>query len=133
MFGDTMRPFGIPGEMRAAAERNVEQARLAFSDYAKAAKEALSDFDEWVKDSQASAQSFARMAMGFAQRNGELAFDFAQEIVQAKDINELIQLQTEFVQEQIQALTGQLKALGEKTAEAATVRAPDSRKIAEAA
>jgi hypothetical protein len=71
-------------------------------------------------DSQATAQSFSRMAMGFAQRNGQLAFDFAQEIVQAKDINELIQLQTEFVQEQIQILTEQLKALGEKNAEAAT-------------
>jgi hypothetical protein len=73
------------------------------------------------------------MAIGFAQRNGQSAFDFAHKIVQAKDINELIQLQTAFVQSQIQALTGQLKALGEKTAQAAAVRAPDSGKIAEAA
>jgi hypothetical protein len=50
MFGDTMRSFEIPGEMRAAAERNVEQARLAFSDYAKAAKEAFSIFDYWVTE-----------------------------------------------------------------------------------
>ena len=133
MFSDTMRPFEMPGEMRAATERNVEQAKLAFSEYARAAKEAFLTFDQWVKDSQASAQSFSRMAMGFAQQNGQLALDFAQDIVQAKDLNELIQLQTEFVQEQIQALTGQLKALGEKTAEAATDRAPDSGKIAEAA
>ena len=71
--------------------------------------------------------------MGFAQRSGQSAFEFAQEIVQARDINELIQLQTEFVQEQIQVLTEQLKALGGKTAEAATDRAPVSGKIAEAA
>jgi hypothetical protein len=133
MFGDTMRSFEIPGEIRAAAERNVEQARLAFSDYAKAAKEAFSIFDYWVTESQASAQGFSRMAIGFAQRNGQSAFDFAHKIVQAKDINELIQLQTAFVQSHIQALTGQLKALGEKTAQAAAVRAPDSGKIAEAA
>ena len=48
MISDTMRPFEISGEMRAAAERSVEQARLAFTDYAKAAKEAFSTFDHWV-------------------------------------------------------------------------------------
>ncbi|MGA7450994.1 MAG: phasin family protein [Rhodoplanes sp.] len=54
-------------------------------------------------------------------------FDFAQEIVQAKDINELIELQTEFVQEQIRGPDRAVKGLGEKTAEAVT------DKIAEAA
>jgi len=133
MITDSIRPFEIPGEMRAAAERNVEQARLAFSDYATMVKEAFSTFDQWVMNSQASAGSFNRMAIDFAQRNGQSAFDFAQEIVQVKDINELIELQTEFVQEQIQVLTGQLKAFGEKTAEITPDLAPDAGKIAEAA
>ena len=47
--------------------------------------------------------------MKFAQRNVLSAFDFAQKIVQAKDIDELIRMQTEFVQWQIQVFerTGQ--------------------------
>lgn len=131
MTSDTTRPFEIPHDMRAAAERSVEQAKLAFTDYAKAAKEAFSNFDQWVTANQASAQGFSRKAMDFAQRNGLSAFDFAQEIVQAKDINELIKMQTEFAQSQIQVLTEQIKTLGE-TAKPAMDGAQDLCKIAEA-
>ena len=45
------------------------------------------------------------------------AFDFAQKIVQAKDIDELIRMQTEFVQWQIQVLGEQVKDLGETAVE----------------
>lgn len=132
VISDTTQPFEIPNEMRAAAERSVEQAKLAFADYAKAAKEAFSNFDQWVTASQANAQGFNRKAMGFAQRNGLSAFDFAQEIVQAKDINELIKMQTEFAQSQIQVLTDQIKALGD-TATPAMDGAQDLSEIAEVA
>ena len=94
------RPFEIPKEMRAVAEQSVEQAKLAFNNYLQAAQEAVSSFDQWVKTSQVGAQSLWNKAMKFAQRNVLSAFEFAEKIVQAKDIKELIQTQTEFVQSQ---------------------------------
>ena len=54
--------------------------------------------------------------MKFAQRNVLSAFEFAQKIVQARDVNELIRMQTEFVQWQIQVLGEQVKDLGETAA-----------------
>ena len=51
--------------------------------------------------------------MSFAERNVLSAFEFAQKIVQAKDIQEFIRMQTEFVQSQIQVLSEQVKDLGE--------------------
>ena len=114
-------PFEIPNEMRAVAERSVEQAKLAFNSYLQAAEEAVSTFDQWVKASQVSAQGISKKAMSFAQRNVLSAFEFAQKIVQAKDIQELIRMQTDFVQSQIQVLSEQVKDLGETATKAAEI------------
>ena len=57
--------------------------------------------------------------MKFAQRNVLSAFEFAQQIVQAKDIQELIQTQTEFVRSQMQVLSEQVKDLGDATTKTA--------------
>ena len=118
------RPFGIPKEMRAVAEQSVEQAKLTFSNYLQAAQEAVSAFDQWVKASSVGAQGLYNKVTNFAQCNVLSAFEFAQKIVQAKDIQELIQTQTEFVQSQMQVLSEQVKDLGE----AATKTAMDSLK-----
>jgi phasin len=117
MISDT-RPFEIPNEIRALAERSVEQAKLTFTNYARAVREAHSTFDQWVTESQVSAQHLGKKAMGFAQHNVLSAFDFAQKIVQAKDLNELIQVRTEFVQWQTQVLSEQLKTFGDAAAKA---------------
>ena len=131
MTKGTTRPLEIPKEMRAVAEQSVEQAKLAFNSYLQAAQEAVSTFDQWVKASQVGAQGISKKAMSFAERNVLSAFEFAQKIVQAKDIQELIRMQTEFVQSQIQVLSEQVKDLGEtatKAAEIATKTAMESVK-----
>ena len=132
MINDTTQSFEIPNEMRTLAERNVEQAKLAFTDYLRAAREAASNFDRWAQASQVGAQNFSRKAIGFAQSNGLSAFDFAQKMFQAKDIGELIQIQRMFFEWQIQALSEQVKELGEIAA-TATGNVKDFREISEAA
>ncbi|CAL8978737.1 phasin [Rhodoplanes serenus] len=113
MIKGTTPPFEIPADMRAVAERSVEQAKLAFNNYMQAAQEAVSAFEERVKASQVGAQGISKKAMNFAERNVVSAFEFAQKVVQAKDIQELIRMQTEFVQTQMQVLSEQIKDLGE--------------------
>ena len=106
----------IPEEMRAMAERSTEQTKLALTDYGQTAQEAVSAFDQWIEASQVGTQGISKKAMKFAQRNVLSAFEFAQKIIQAKDIDELIRMQTEFVQWQIQVLSEQVKDLGETAA-----------------
>jgi phasin len=113
MIKGTTPPFEIPVEMRAAAERSVEQAKMAFNNYMQAAQEAVSTFEERIKASQVGAQGMSKKAMNFAERNVITAFEFAQKVVQAKDIQELVRMQTEFVQTQMQVLSEQIKDLGE--------------------
>jgi hypothetical protein len=51
--------------------------------------------------------------MSFAEKNLAASFDFAKDLVQAKDVEEVIKIQTEYVKSQMQALQEQAKALGE--------------------
>ena len=60
MIKGTTPPFEIPSEMRAVAERSVEQAKLAFNNYMQAAQEAVSTFEERVKASQVGAQELLK-------------------------------------------------------------------------
>ena len=112
--------FEVPNEMRAVAERSIEQAKLAFQQLVQAAQEAVSALEERVTASQVGALDISKKAMSFAERNVLSTFEFAQEIVQTKDIQELAQMQTEFLRSQMQVLSGQVKDLGKTISKAAT-------------
>jgi hypothetical protein len=56
--------------------------------------------------------------MGFAEDNVAASLDFIQRLVNARDVQEVVRLQTEFTQAQIKNLADQAKALGSSVAEA---------------
>ena len=120
--------FEIPNEMRALAERNVEQAKLAFNNFMQAAQEAVSNLEKRVEASQGGALDISKKAMSFAERNILSAFEFAEKIVQTKDIQEMVRMQSLFVQSQMQALTEQAKDLGETVSKSAMDSMTGSKK-----
>ncbi len=115
--------FEIPAEMRAFAERSMEEARKAFDHFVSAAHQAVSAVESHASTAQSGAKDVGELAMQFAQKNILASFEFAQKLVHAKDLEEVMQLQTEYVKTQMQVLTDQAKDLGQKAqkmAEAAT-------------
>ena len=116
--------FEIPNEMRAVAERSVEQGKAAFQQLAQAAQEAFSTLEKQLTASQVGSLDIGKKAISLAERNVLSAFECAQKIVHTKDIQELVQMQTEFVQSQMQVLSEQVKDLGETVSKAGT----DSKK-----
>src|SRR5262249_51607662 len=52
-------------------------------------------------------------AMTFAERNITSAFEFAQDLVQARDLQEVLRLQADYIRRQMQALHEQAQELGE--------------------
>jgi phasin family protein len=58
-------------------------------------------------------------AMNFAERNMAASFEFAQQLVKAKDVQDVIRLQTEYVKAQVQALNEQTKELADTAARVA--------------
>ena len=107
-------PFEVPSEMRDLASRSVEQARKAFETFIGAAQKASDTVDAGTHPIQKNVADASRMTVSFVEKNMNAAFDMAQRLVQAKTMEEVVKIQTEFVQGQAQALQGQMVEAGTK-------------------
>ena len=111
--------FELPPEMRALAERSVEQARQAFDGFISAAHQAVTALEGQAETARKGAKDVTEKAMSFAQQNIASSFELAQQLVRAKDVQEVLRLQSDYVHKQMQVLTEQARVLGESTGKAA--------------
>ena len=116
----TKQPFDftVPPEMRALAEKSVEQARKAFDGFVNAAEKATAEFQQHARNTQVGAQDVAQKAITYAEQNVASSFDLAQKLVAAKDIHEVVKLHGDYVRRQVEALTEQARELGHTAAKA---------------
>jgi phasin len=105
--------FQIPPEMRAMAEKSVEQAKQAIEGFISAAHRTVSTLEGQAETARKGAKDVGGKAMEFAERNITSSFDFAQKLVRAKDVQEMLELQTSFIKSQMQVLAEQAKELGQ--------------------
>jgi phasin len=105
--------FQIPPEMRAIAEKSVEQAKQAVEGFISAAQRTASALEGQAETARKGAKDVGGKAMGFVEQNIATSFDFAQKLVRAKDVQEMLELQAAFVRTQMQALSEQAKELGQ--------------------
>jgi phasin len=106
--------FEVPPEMRALAEKSVEQAKKAVDGFITAARHAASTADNQAHAARSGAKEVGDLAMRFAERNIASSFEFAQNLLRAKDLQEVMKLQSEYAKQQMSALTEQAKDLGQK-------------------
>src|SRR3954471_10269255 len=120
--------FDVPPEMRAFAEKSVEQARQAFDGFISAAHQAMSAFEGQAETARKGAKDVTEKAMSFAERNIASSFEFAQQLVRAKDVQDILKLQADYVRSQMQVLSEQAKELGESSSKVARdAAAPKSK------
>ena len=119
--------FDVPPEMRAFAEKSVEQARQAFDGFISAARHAVSTFEGQAESARKGARDVTEKAMTFAEQNIASSFEFAQQVLRAKDIQEVLRLQADYIKQQMQVLGEQAKELGESTTKAAKDAAAPKR------
>lgn len=106
------KPYEIPTEMRELAERSVEQARKAFEGFVGAAQKAAGTLQASQNTFQSGARDVSLKTMSFAEANIKAAFDHAQKLVKAKDMQEVMQLQSDYVKQQIATMQEQAKEIG---------------------
>ena len=106
-------PYEIPTEMRDFADRSVAQARKAFEGFMGAVHKASETFDGATGSVATSAKDASVKAVTYAETNVNAAFDLAGKLVHAKDVQEVVKLQTEYLQAQMAAIQAQAKELGE--------------------
>ena len=94
--------FEVPQELRHLAEENVERARLLYLQFIDGVAQAMTTWSS--ASSNAIAPGFREVqerAVKLANENTNNAFKLAKDVAQAKDLHELIDLQTRYVQSQM--------------------------------
>ena len=94
------------------AEAN-ERLRKASADYFELLEKGLSS-------SQLPVANQAKQFCGYMQRNVTATFDLGDRLIQAKDMQDAVKIQSEFFQDQMRSLTDHAKSVGESAMKAAT-------------
>jgi phasin family protein len=102
----TTPQFEIPTDLRKITEQSVEQVRTAINGY-------LQFFKRAVPVNVMGGSEMSDKILNYTERNVASAFEFAQRLAQVRDVPALAQLQTDFIQAQMQAMTEQTKDLSE--------------------
>jgi hypothetical protein len=107
-------PFEFPQQMRELAERNVEQARATYGQFMDAMAQAVGMWTKGLPANELTSgfQSVQERAIGYAKENAEASFALASDLASAKDVQQVLSLQTQFAQAQMQAYAKQAQEIG---------------------
>src|SRR5271170_7390544 len=83
----------VPAEVRELAEKTIDQAERAFGMFFDAANKSVTSVPT-------PASEMSKQALSFTQQNMKAAFDNARRLVHAKDLQEAMQIQSEFLKSQ---------------------------------
>ena len=111
--------FEVPQELRHLAEENVERARQLYVQFMDGVGHAIATWSS--ASSEVIAPGFREVqerAVKFANENADAAFKLAKDVAQAKDLHELIDLQTRYVQSQMKWYADQTQEFGRLMARA---------------
>jgi phasin len=111
--------FEIPKEMRSMAEASLEQARKAFEKFVGAAQAAAGSIEERNATVRAGAKDVSSKAIAYAEQNVQASLDHTQSLLKAKDLPEVMRLQSEYVQAQVRALAEQASEMSQTVGKAA--------------
>jgi phasin len=103
----------MPESMRAVFETGVAQARAMFEQMMAATERAMSGFEGSARALQSNAMDVNRRIMTIAEQNVTAALGLAERLVQARDMQEMLQAHQSFVREQMERLGDQTRELTE--------------------
>ena len=118
--------FEVPQQLRDLAERNVEQGRAAYAQFMDAMVQATSMW--WgampANELTSGFKVVQERSVRFAKQNADACFDLASELASAKDVQDVLAIQSRYAQTQMQAFALQAQELGRLLTEAAQSAAP---------
>ena len=120
------RSFEVPKQLRDLTERNLEQGRAAYGQFMDAMVQAASMW--WgampANEMTSGFKVVQERSVRFAKQNAEACFALASELANAKDIQDILAIQSRYAQTQMQAFALQAQELGRLLAEAAQGASP---------
>lgn len=104
-------PYEIPAEIRDLTAKSVDEARKAFERFVEAARSASAQAESTAELVQSSAKDVSAKALSFTEENIKAAFEHAQKLIAAKDPQEFLAHQSEYVKAQLAAMEEHAKEL----------------------
>jgi phasin len=86
----------------------------------KASAEYFDLLEKGLSSSPLPVADQAKQFCGYMQRNVTATFDLGDKLIQAKDMQDAVRIQSEFFQDQMRSLTDHAKSMGESAMKAAT-------------
>jgi phasin len=94
----------VPAQIKEVAEKTIDQAERGFSAFIEAANKSISMIPNPTTD-------MSLRALSLTEQNMKAAFDHAKKLLQAKDLQEAMRIQAEFLKAQYEAATEQLNEM----------------------
>jgi phasin len=109
----------VPESVRALAEKTVNQSREAYERGKEALEESIDALERSFDAAGQGATAFNRKLIDLAQRNLNSVFDLAKGMAGAKNLAEIVDLQSAFIRHQFDVFAsqaGEIRALTSKIA-----------------
>jgi phasin len=94
----------VPAQVREFAEKSVDQAEKAISLFMESASKSVAKVPGPMTD-------VAKQALAITETNLKASFEHARNLMKAKDIDEVMKLQSEFLRNQFGVATEQFKQM----------------------
>jgi phasin len=99
---DLKLKMDVPPQVRAFAQKSVDQAERAISSFMDSANKSIGMVPGPMTD-------VAKQALAITEKNLKASFEHTKKLMQAKDIGEVMQLQSDFLRNQFGIATEQFK------------------------
>ena len=103
-MSDPKLAMEVPPQVRDFAVKSVDQAERAISSFLESASKSVAMVPSPMND-------VGQQALAITEKNLKASFEHARKLMNAKDINEVMQLQTEFLRNQFGVATEQSKQM----------------------
>jgi hypothetical protein len=131
-YGDTLLPtledamtqppsFEIPQQLRDLTEKNLEHARTTYAQFMDAMTKAMGMWTSATPPNAMTAgfKAVQDRAVKFAKQNGDMCFNLASELATAKDLTDVLSIQSRHAQSMMQSYSLQAQELSRLMMEAA--------------
>src|ERR1019366_8636102 len=102
---DPKMAIQVPDAVREMGEKAVEQTEKAFGAFLNAAKQSVAMIPGPATD-------ISRKTLALTEQNMKAAFEHARKLIYAKDMHEVMQIQSDFFKSQLAAAQEQIKQMG---------------------
>jgi phasin len=108
---DQKMKMEVPAQVREFAENSVDQAEKAISSFMESASKSVAMVPGPMTD-------VAKQTLAITEANLKASFEHARNLMKAKDIDEVMKLQSEFMRKQFGTVTEQFQRMTGGTASA---------------